>query len=231
VRRWGPHGVVAGMEEDRRQRCAWGRSRQLGRRGVVGDQLEERSVVLFDGSMGSAVVGLGCGVTERRGAVVDLVAGVRECAGYSSGGIGREASSSAWRARATWPIAWGGTWSSSDTRHRQRRRAREVRTARSEQRRLDALSRGARSEDAGLSESYWGRHCSTRPGPIQCTVLFCNYSHFAPISKYKVKTIPLSKIIETWHGARVHPSKQFLPSGPLLILNRIQVIKLGTTPL
>jgi hypothetical protein len=50
VCRWGPHGVVAGMEEDRRQ---------LGRRGVVGDRSEERSVVLFDGSVGSAVVGLG----------------------------------------------------------------------------------------------------------------------------------------------------------------------------
>jgi hypothetical protein len=27
VRWWGPHGVVAGLEEDRRQRCAWSRSR------------------------------------------------------------------------------------------------------------------------------------------------------------------------------------------------------------
>ena len=59
VRQWGPHGVVAGMEEDWRQRCAWRRSRQLRRRGVVGDRLEERSVVLFDGSVGSVVVGLG----------------------------------------------------------------------------------------------------------------------------------------------------------------------------
>jgi hypothetical protein len=63
--------------------------------------------VLFDGSVGSAMVGLACGVTERRGAAVDSAAGVRECAGYSSGGIRREASSSAWRARATRPIAWG----------------------------------------------------------------------------------------------------------------------------
>jgi hypothetical protein len=37
-------------------------------------------------------------------------------------------------------------------------------------------------------------------------VSFCNYSNFAPISKYKVKTISMSKIIETWHGARVDPS-------------------------
>jgi hypothetical protein len=59
-------------------------------------------------------------------------------------------------------------------------------------------------------------------------VSFCNYSNFAPISKYKVKTISTSKIIETWHGARVDPSKQFLPLGPLPILNRIQVIKFGT---
>jgi hypothetical protein len=53
-----------------------GASRQLGRRGVVGDRPEEWSVVLFDGSAGSAVVGLGCGVTERRGAAVDSAAGV-----------------------------------------------------------------------------------------------------------------------------------------------------------
>jgi hypothetical protein len=87
VRRWGPHGVVAGLEEDRRQRCAWRCSRYLGRRGVVGDRPEERSVVLFDGSAGSAVVGLGCGVTERRGAAVDSMAGVQESAGYNSGGM------------------------------------------------------------------------------------------------------------------------------------------------
>jgi hypothetical protein len=27
VHRWGPHGVVAGLEEDRRQRCTWRRLR------------------------------------------------------------------------------------------------------------------------------------------------------------------------------------------------------------
>jgi hypothetical protein len=74
-----------------------------------------------------------------------------------------------------------------------------------------------------------GRYCSTGPGPIQCTVLFCKYSNLASISKYKVKTIPMYKIIETWHGARVDPSKQFLPLGPLPILNRTQVIKFGNT--
>jgi hypothetical protein len=88
--------VVAGMEEDRRQWCVWRCSRQLGRRGVVDDRPEEWSVVLFDGSVGSAVVGLGCGVTVRRGAAMDSVAGVRQCVKYSSGGIRREASSSAW---------------------------------------------------------------------------------------------------------------------------------------
>jgi hypothetical protein len=46
-----------------------------------------------------------------------------------------------------------------------------------------------------------------------------------------MKTILMSKIIETWHGARGDPSKQLLPLGPLPILNRIQVIKLGTAPL
>jgi hypothetical protein len=79
--------VVAGMEEDRRQHCTWRRSQQLEQRGVVGDRPEERSMVLFDGSVGSAVVGLGCGVTERRGEAVDSTAGVRECTGYNSGGI------------------------------------------------------------------------------------------------------------------------------------------------
>jgi hypothetical protein len=39
----------------------------------------------------------------------------------------------------------------------------------------------------------------------------------------------MSKIIEAWHGARVDPSQQLIPLGPLPILNRIQVIKLGTT--
>jgi hypothetical protein len=47
------------MEEDRRQRCAWRCLWQLEQREVVGDRPEERSVVLFDGSVGSAVVGLG----------------------------------------------------------------------------------------------------------------------------------------------------------------------------
>jgi hypothetical protein len=58
VRRWGPHGMVAEMEEDRRQRCAWRHSRQLGRRGVVGDRPEERSMVLWRVG-GSTVVSLG----------------------------------------------------------------------------------------------------------------------------------------------------------------------------
>jgi hypothetical protein len=89
----------------------------------------------------------------------------------------------------------------------------------------------ARSEDSGLSEPLVGRHCSTGPGPIQCTVLFCNYSNFAQISIYKMKAIPMFNIIETWHGARVDPYEQLLPLGPLPILNRIQVIDLGTTPL
>jgi hypothetical protein len=41
----------------------------------------------------------------------------------------------------------------------------------------------------------------------------------------------MSKIIETWYDARVNPSQQVLFLGPLPSLNRIQVIKLGTTPL
>jgi hypothetical protein len=76
-----------------------------------------------------------------------------------------------------------------------------------------------------------GRHCSTGPGPIRCTVLFCNYSNFAQISKYKVKAISMSKIIETWYGTRVDCFQQLLPLGPRPILNISKVIKLGTTPL
>jgi hypothetical protein len=44
-------------------------------------------VVLVGGSTGSAVVGLGCGLKERRGATVDSAAGVRGCAGYSGGAM------------------------------------------------------------------------------------------------------------------------------------------------
>jgi hypothetical protein len=57
---------------------------------------------------------------------------------------------------------------------------------------------------------------------------FSNYSNFAQISKYKMKTILMFKSIETWHGVIVDHSKQLLPLAPLPILNKIQVIKLGT---
>jgi hypothetical protein len=77
------------------------------------------------------------------------------------------------------------------------------------------LSGGGRDRGAvrTRAERGWSeqRYCSTGPGPIWCTVCF--------------------PVIETWHGARVDPSKQFLPLGPLPILNRIRVIKFGTTPL
>jgi hypothetical protein len=99
-------------------------------------------VVLFDGSAGSAVVGLGCGVTERRGAAMDSAVGVPECAGYSSCGMNKEASSSAWRAKATLSVAW---WARGATATRGAGSGDAL--AWSEQRRLDALSCGARSED------------------------------------------------------------------------------------
>jgi hypothetical protein len=127
--RWGPHGVVAGLEEDRRQRCAWRRSRQLGRRGVVGDQPEERSVVLVDGSASSAVVGLGCIVTERRGAAVDSAVGVRGCAGYSDGRMKKRGELQRVASEGNATGCMVGTWSSSDTRRRQRRCAGAVGTA------------------------------------------------------------------------------------------------------
>jgi hypothetical protein len=121
----------------------------------------------------------------------------------------------------------GGAWSSRgsrDTRHRQRREAGSGRNSGGL-----ARCRAERGRKMPAVRNRLGRYYSTGLGPIRCTVSFCNYSNFAPISKYKVKTISTSKIIEAWHGARVDPSKQFLPLGPLPILNRIQVIKFGTT--
>jgi hypothetical protein len=93
------------------------------------------------------------------------------------------------------------------------------------------VATGALSERALGAVGLSGWHCSTGPGPIRCIMLFCNYSNFAQISKYKVKTILLSKIIETRYGARDDCFQQLLPLGSLPILNRIQVIRLGTTPL
>jgi hypothetical protein len=57
---------------------------------------------------------------------------------------------------------------------------------------------------------------------------FSNYSNFAPILKYKTKTILMSINVQSWHGARVNYSEQLLPLGPLPIPNRIPVIKFGT---
>jgi hypothetical protein len=73
--------VVAGLEEDRRQRCTWRRSRQLGQRGAIGDRPEERSMVPVDGSAGNAVASLECGITKRRGAAVDSAAAQRTMTG------------------------------------------------------------------------------------------------------------------------------------------------------
>jgi hypothetical protein len=57
---------------------------------------------------------------------------------------------------------------------------------------------------------------------------FSNYSNFAPILKYKTKTILMPINVPTWHAARVDYSEQLLPLGPLPIPNRILVIKFGT---
>jgi hypothetical protein len=58
-------------------------------------------MVPVDGSAGNTVAGLGCGVTERRGAVVDSAAAVRGCSGvqrqWDEEG---KVSSGAWRAKA-----------------------------------------------------------------------------------------------------------------------------------
>jgi hypothetical protein len=85
-------------------------------------------VVLVDGSAGSAVVGLGCGVTERRGAAVDSAAGVRGCARYHGGGMKKRGELQHVASEGNVTGCMVGTWSSSDTRRRQRRRAGTVRT-------------------------------------------------------------------------------------------------------
>jgi hypothetical protein len=120
----------------------------------------------------------------------------------------------------------GGAWSSRGSRDMRRRQRREAGSGRNSGGSARCCAERGRKTPA--VRNRLGRYCSTGPGPIRCTVSFYNYSNLAPISKYKVKTIPMSKIIETWHGARVDPSKQFLPLGPLPILNIIQVIKFGT---
>jgi hypothetical protein len=121
----------------------------------------------------------------------------------------------------------GGAWSSRGSRDTRRRQWREAGSGQNSG--GSACCRAERGRKMPAVRNRLGRYCSTGPGPIRCTVSFCNYSNFALISKYKVKTILKSKIIETWHGARDDPSKQFLPLGPLPILNRIQVIEFRTT--
>jgi hypothetical protein len=107
-------------------------------------------VVLFDGSAGSAVVGLRCGVMEHRGVAADSVAGVRECAGYSGSGMKKRGELQHVASKGNTTGCMVGTWSSSDKWRRQRRRAGAVGTARLEQRRLYTLLCGAQSEDTGV---------------------------------------------------------------------------------
>jgi hypothetical protein len=89
-------------------------------------------MVLVDGSAGSAMVGLGCGVTEHRGAAVDSTTGVRGCAGYSGGGMKKRGELQRVASEGNAAGCMVGTLSSSNTRRRQRRRASAFGTARSE---------------------------------------------------------------------------------------------------
>jgi hypothetical protein len=57
---------------------------------------------------------------------------------------------------------------------------------------------------------------------------FFKYSNFAPILKYKTKTILMSINVQTSHGTRVDYSEQLLPFDPLPIPNIIPLIKFGT---
>jgi hypothetical protein len=124
------------------------------------------------------------------------------------------------------PVAWLARGGSSDTRRRHQRRAGAV----------GRQQRGQNSAGSVRGRKAPGRFETDSVGTValgraqlgaQCC--FSNYSNFARISKYKTKTIPMSKVIETWHGVRVDHSKELLPLGTLPILNTIQVIKLGTT--
>jgi hypothetical protein len=90
------------------------------------------------------------------------------------------------------------------------------------------VATGTLSEHAPGAVGLSGQYCSTEPAPFGAKCCFSNYSNFAQILKYKMKTILMSKIIETWHGVRVDYSKQLIPLGLLPIPNIIQVIKLGT---
>ncbi len=74
--------------------------------------------MLVDGSAGSAVVGLGCGVTERRGAAVDSAVGVPECAGYSSCAMNKRGELQRVASEGNAVGCMVGTWSNSDTRCR-----------------------------------------------------------------------------------------------------------------
>jgi hypothetical protein len=125
-------------------------------------------------------------------------------------------------------LARGG---SSDTRRRHRRRAGAI--GRQQRGRNSTGSARCRTacgrKTPGRSETDSVGTIALGRAQFDAQCCFSNYSNFAQISKYKTKTIPMPKIIETWHGIRVDHSKQLLPLGPLPILNRIQVIKLGTT--
>jgi hypothetical protein len=72
-----------------------------------------------------------------------------------------------------------------------------------------------------------GWYCRHGLSSIRCK-FFSNYSNFAPILKYKTKTILMSINVQTWYGTIVDCSKQLLLLGPLPIPNRIPVIKFGT---
>jgi hypothetical protein len=81
---------------------------------------------------------------------VDSAAVVRGCAGYSGGGMKKRRELQRMASEGNAAGCLVGTWSRSDTRRRQQRRAGMVGTARSNQRRLSTLSCDVRSEDAGV---------------------------------------------------------------------------------
>jgi hypothetical protein len=183
-------------------------------------------MVPVDGSAGNAVAGLGCGVTECRRAAVNSATAVRGCfrvqQWWDEEG---KVSTGAWRVKAIRAYCMVGTWRqqrhaapASEACWRGLKNAGSARCRTARGRKTPGRSESDSVGTVALGRAQFGAQCC-----------FSNYSYFVQNSKYKTKTIPMLKIIETWYGVRDDYSKQLLRLGPLPILNRIQVIKLGTT--
>jgi hypothetical protein len=89
---------------------------------------------------------------------------------------------------------------------------------------LRAIGRHRLSETDWVSTVALGR---AQFGAIS----FCTYSNFAPISKYKVKTISTSKIIETWHVLELILLNNFFHWVPFQFSTEFKLSNLEQPPL